>query len=38
MTSREAEEVVPDEPLEPLLDEIDEDVREETRELVNAAM
>ena len=32
MTSREAEEVVPDEPLEPLLDEIDEDVREETRE------
>ena len=32
MTSREAEETVPDEPLEPLLDEVDEDVREETRE------
>jgi RNA polymerase primary sigma factor len=32
MSSREAEETVPDEPLEPLLDEVDEDVREETRE------
>jgi RNA polymerase sigma factor (sigma-70 family) len=32
MTSREAEETVPDEPLEPLLDEVDEDVRDETRE------
>ena len=32
MSSREAEEVVPDEPLEPLLEEVDEDVREETRE------
>jgi len=32
MSSREAEEVVPDEPLEPLLDAVDEDVREETRE------
>ena len=31
MSSREAEEVVPDEPLEPLLDEVDEDVRDETR-------
>ena len=32
MSSREAEETVPDEPLEPLLDETDTDVREETRE------
>ena len=32
MSSREAEEAVPDEPLEPLLDEVDEDVRDETRE------
>jgi RNA polymerase primary sigma factor len=32
MSSREAEEAVPDEPLEPLLDEVDQDVREETRE------
>ena len=32
MSSREAEETVPDEPLEPLLDEVDEDVRDETRE------
>jgi RNA polymerase sigma factor (sigma-70 family) len=32
MTSREAEDTVPDEPLEPLLDEVDEDVREEARE------
>jgi RNA polymerase sigma factor (sigma-70 family) len=32
MSSREAEEAVPDEPLEPLLDAVDEDVREETRE------
>jgi RNA polymerase primary sigma factor len=32
MSSPEAEEVVPDEPLEPLLDETDADLREETRE------
>jgi RNA polymerase primary sigma factor len=32
MSSREAEEAVPDEPLEPLLDETDDDVREESRE------
>jgi RNA polymerase sigma factor (sigma-70 family) len=32
MSSREAEEAIPDEPLEPLLDEADEEVREETRE------
>jgi RNA polymerase sigma factor (sigma-70 family) len=32
MSSREAEETIPDEPLEPLLDEVDEEVREETRE------
>jgi RNA polymerase primary sigma factor len=32
MSSREAEEAVPDEPLETLLDEVDADVREETRE------
>jgi RNA polymerase primary sigma factor len=32
MTSPEAEEAIPDEPLEPLLDEVDEEVREETRE------
>ncbi|HEY7516867.1 MAG TPA: sigma-70 family RNA polymerase sigma factor [Methylomirabilota bacterium] len=32
MSSPEAEEVVPDEPLEPLLDETDDDLREETRE------
>lgn len=32
MSSREAEETVPDEPLEPLLDEVDRDIREETRE------
>jgi RNA polymerase sigma factor (sigma-70 family) len=32
MTSREAEEAVPDEPLESLLDEVDQDVRDETRE------
>jgi RNA polymerase primary sigma factor len=32
MSSREAEETVPDEPLEPLLDEVDEDARQETRE------
>jgi RNA polymerase primary sigma factor len=32
MSSREAEEAVPDEPLEPLLDAVDEDVRDETRE------
>jgi RNA polymerase primary sigma factor len=32
MSSREAEEAIPDEPLEPLLDAVDEDVREETRE------
>jgi RNA polymerase primary sigma factor len=32
MSSREAEETVPDEPLEPLLDQVDEDLRDETRE------
>lgn len=32
MSSREAEEAIPDEPLDPLLDEVDEDVREESRE------
>ena len=32
MSSREAEEAVPDEPLESLLDEVDEDVSDETRE------
>jgi len=32
MSSREAEEAVPDEPLEPLLDAVDEDARDETRE------
>ena len=32
MSSPEAEEAVPDEPLEPLLEEVDEDVRDETRE------
>ena len=31
MSSPEAEEAIPDEPLEPLLDEVDEDVRDETR-------
>jgi RNA polymerase primary sigma factor len=34
--SREAEEVVPDEPLEPLLDAVDTDAREETRETSRA--
>src|SRR4051812_32131764 len=32
MSSREAEEAIPDEPLEPLLDEADEELRAETRE------
>ena len=32
MSSAEADEAVPDEPLEPLLDAVDEDQREETRE------
>jgi RNA polymerase sigma factor (sigma-70 family) len=36
MTSREADEAVPDEPLEPLLDLVDEDVREETRDTSRA--
>ena len=36
MTSREADEAVPDEPLEPLLEVVDEDVREETRETSRA--
>jgi RNA polymerase sigma factor (sigma-70 family) len=36
MSSREAEEAVPDEPLEPLLDAVDEDVRDETRETSRA--
>ena len=30
--SDEAEEVVPDQPLDPLVDEVDNEVREETRE------
>jgi RNA polymerase sigma factor (sigma-70 family) len=36
MSSREAEEAVPDEPLEPLVDTEDEDVRDETRETSRA--
>ncbi len=36
MSSREAEETVPDEPLEPLVDVVDEDVRDETRETSRA--
>ena len=36
MSSREAEEAVPDEPLEPLVDVVDEDVRHETRETSRA--
>jgi RNA polymerase sigma factor (sigma-70 family) len=36
MTSREADEAVPDEPLEPLLDVVDEAVREETRDTSRA--
>ena len=36
MSSREAEEAVPDEPLEPLVDVVDEDVRDETRETSRA--
>ncbi len=36
MSSREAEEIVPDEPLEPLVDVVDEDVRDETRETSRA--
>ncbi len=36
MSSREAEEAVPDEPLEPLLDLLDADVRDETRDTSRA--
>jgi RNA polymerase sigma factor (sigma-70 family) len=36
MSSREADEAVPDEPLEPLLDVVDEDVRAETRDTSRA--
>jgi len=36
MSSREAEEIVPDEPLEPLVDAVDEDLRDETRETSRA--
>ena len=36
MSSREADEAVPDEPLEPLVDLVDEDVRDETRETSRA--
>jgi RNA polymerase sigma factor (sigma-70 family) len=36
MSSREAEEAVPDEPLEPLVDVVDPDVRDETRETSRA--
>ena len=36
MSSREAEETVPDEPLEPLVNVVDEDVRDETRETSRA--
>jgi len=36
MSSREAEETIPDEPLEPLVDVADEDVRDETRETSRA--
>jgi RNA polymerase sigma factor (sigma-70 family) len=36
MSSPEAEEAVPDEPLEPLVDVVDEDVRDETRETSRA--
>ncbi|HEV8586174.1 MAG TPA: sigma-70 family RNA polymerase sigma factor [Methylomirabilota bacterium] len=36
MSSREAEEAVPDEPLESLLDAVDEDVRDETRDTSRA--
>src|SRR5439155_125581 len=36
MSSREAEEAVPDEPLESLVDAVDEDVRDETRETSRA--
>jgi RNA polymerase primary sigma factor len=36
MSSREADEAVPDEPLEPLVDVVDEDVRDETRETSRA--
>jgi len=36
MSSREAEETVPDEPLEPLVDAVDEEVRDETRETSRA--
>lgn len=36
MTDVEREDVIPDEPLEPLVDTVDEDVREETRETSRA--
>jgi RNA polymerase sigma factor (sigma-70 family) len=36
MTDTEPDEVIPDEPLESLVDEVDEDVREETRETSRA--
>jgi RNA polymerase sigma factor (sigma-70 family) len=36
MSSREADEAVPDEPLEPLVDLVDENVRDETRETSRA--
>lgn len=36
MSSREADEAVPDEPLEPLVDVVDADVRDETRETSRA--
>ena len=36
MTDTERDEVIPDEPLESLVDEVDEDVREETRETSRA--
>jgi RNA polymerase sigma factor (sigma-70 family) len=36
MSSREADEAVPDEPLEPLVDLVDEEVRDETRETSRA--
>jgi len=36
MSSREADEAVPDEPIEPLVDLVDEDVRDETRETSRA--
>ena len=36
MSSREADEAVPDEPIESLVDLVDEDVRAETRETSRA--